>query len=416
MRTDPVQDVDAATRGHKPIIGWTVVGYGFLAIALSATGRTLLSLAMPLWESELAWSRSLISTAGAIALLVMAVTSPVAGDFIDRFGPRKLLTAGFAILGTGLAFTTVSTLPWHLLLSFGLICGVGFGVVGASVFFAAVAPYFVERRGFALAVVDSGATVGPLLLVPLAAMLLASWGWRFEFNAMALGCALMAPVAWYLLPRNSGKHQPELGASSERLGTRLLELARSPTFNLLFWSFLLCGFTSSGVIETHFLPYAAICGFSGVKAAGAYGLLSGINLIGILLAGWLSDRMNRPLLLAGIYAVRSLSFVLLAQVGNDLSMLYLFSAVFGLFDYATAPVVASLVASHLGVRVMGLSMGLLSAGHSIGAALGALAGGLAFDAYGSYRGLWLLSVAMALLAALVAAFIKNKPLAPMQSC
>jgi predicted MFS family arabinose efflux permease len=115
------------------------------------------------------------------------------------------------------------------------------------------------------------------------------------------------------------------------------------------------------------------------------------------------------MLLAAIYAVRSLTFILLMQVGNDLSLLYAFSVIFGLFDYATAPVVASLVASHLGVRVMGLSMGLLSAGHSIGAALGAFAGGVAFDVLGSYRWLWILSVSMALLAALIAAFIQKNP-------
>lgn len=393
----------------NPIVGWTVVGYGFIAIALSASARALLSLVMPLWESELGWSRSLISTAGAIALIIMAVTAPVAGDFIDRFGPRKLLTGGFVILGAGLALTTVSTAPWQLLLNFGIISGVGFGVVGASVFFAAVAPYFVRRRGFAMAVVDSGSTVGPLLLVPLAALMLPGFGWRYEFIAASIGCLLMAPIALWLLPKDSGKNDPEQDASHEPMRARLIYLVRSPTFNLLFWSFLLCGFTSSGVIETHFLPYAAICGFGGVTAAGAYGLLSGINLVGVLVAGWLSDRMSRPMLLAAIYAVRSLTFILLMQMGNDLSLLYAFSVIFGLFDYATAPVVASLVASHLGVRVMGLSMGLLSAGHSLGAALGAFAGGVAFDVLGSYRWLWILSVSMALLAALIAAFIKKNP-------
>jgi predicted MFS family arabinose efflux permease len=396
------------TSTHE-LFGWTIVGYGFIAVALSSSGRALLSLVMPLWESEMGWSRSAISTAGATALIIMAATAPVAGDFTDRFGPRKLLMAGFMILGAGLALTTVSTTPWQLILNFGVISGVGFGVVGVSVFFAAVAPYFVARRGFVMAVVDSGSTVGPLLLVPLAALLLPAFGWRFEFNAIALACFVMAPVAIYLLPKNSGKHDELHPAAHEPVKNRLLDLARSPTFHLLFWSFLLCGFTSSGVIETHFLPYAAICGFGGVKAAGAYGLLSGINLVGILVAGWLSDRMNRPLLLSGIYAVRSLCFILLMDIGNDATLLYTFSVVFGLFDYATAPVVASLVASHLGVRVMGLSMGLLSAGHSIGAAMGAFAGGVAFDALGSYRWLWLMSFAMAVLAALIAAFIKRAP-------
>jgi MFS family permease len=353
----------------------------------------------------------LISSAGALALLVMALTAPIAGNFIDRFGPRKLLAAGFVILGLGLLLTTVSVAPWQLLLSFGLVAGVGFGVVAVNAFFAAIAPYFVEQRGFAMAVVDSGSTMGPLILVPVAALLLTGFGWRFEFVTMALACIAMAPFAWYLLPVTSGKKQDGGDRRDEKLSRRLVELIRSPVFNLLFWGFFLCGFTSSGVVETHFLPYAQICGFNAVTAAGAYGFLSGINLVGILAAGWLSDRVNRPLLLAGIYVIRSLSFILLIQVGNDVPSLYLFAALFGLFDYATAPVVASLVASHLGVRVMGLSMGLIGAGHSLGAAIGAFAGGVLFDTFSSYRALWLMSIAMAVLAALISAFIPKSAIA-----
>lgn len=386
-------------------VGWSIVVYGFVAVAISATARALLSLAMPLWEAEQGWSRSLISLAGALALVVMALTAPIAGNFIDRFGPRKLLTGGFVILGLGLLLTTVSVEPWHLLLSFGVVSGIGFGVVAVMAFFAAIAPYFTEQRGFAMAVVDSGSTVGPLILVPAAALLITGFGWRIEFTTMALTCIAMAPLAWYLLPVTSGKDMHSGGRNEEKLLHRVFELIRNPIFNLLFWGFFLCGFTSSGVIETHFLPYAQICGFNGVTAAGAYGFLSGINLVGILAAGWLSDRVNRPLLLAGIYAIRSLSFILLIQVGNDVPSLYFFAALFGLFDYATAPVVASLVASHLGVRVMGLSMGLLGAGHSLGAAAGAFAGGVLFDSFSSYRGLWLMSIAMAVLAALISVFI-----------
>ena len=391
-------------RGTR-FVGWSIVVYGFVAVAISATARALLSLAMPLWEAEQGWSRSLISLAGALALVVMALTAPIAGNFIDRFGPRKLLTVGFVILGLGLLLTTVSVAPWQLLLSFGVVSGIGFGVVAVSAFFAAIAPYFIEQRGFAMAVVDSGSTVGPLILVPVAALLITGFGWRIEFITMALACIAMAPLAWYLLPVTSGKKLDSAGSSDKKFLHRVIELIRNPIFNLLFWGFFLCGFTSSGVIETHFLPYAQICGFNGVTAAGAYGFLSGINLVGILAAGWLSDRVNRPLLLAGIYVIRSLSFILLIQVGNDVPSLYFFAALFGLFDYATAPVVASLVASHLGVRVMGLSMGLLGAGHSLGAAIGAFAGGVLFDSFSSYRGLWLMSIAMAVLAALISAFI-----------
>jgi hypothetical protein len=85
--------------------------------------------------------------------------------------------------------------------------------------------------------------------------------------------------------------------------------------------------------------------------------------------------MNRPLLLGSIYILRGLSFIVLIWASRDISLLFLFAVLFGLFDYSTVPVTASLVASHMGLRVMGLTMGLLSAGHALGAATGVFGGG-----------------------------------------
>ncbi len=117
----------------------------------------------------------------------------------------------------------------------------------------------------------------------------------------------------------------------------------------------------------------------GFPSATAYGVLSALNLAGMITAGWLSDRVHRPLLLAFIYIARAGAFVLLLFVGDNYPLLIIFAIVFGLFDYSTVPVTASYLASRLGIRVLGLSMGLLSAGHAIGGAAGAWAGGAVFD-------------------------------------
>ena len=152
---------------------------------------------------------------------------------------------------------------------------------------------------------------------------------------------------------------------------------KQPAFHILFWSFLICGFTTTGVIETHLLPFASFCGFPPIPSATAYGLLSAINLVGMIVAGWLTDRMNRFVLLASIYLLRALTFVLLGSIpGTGIETLFVFAALFGAVDYATVPVTASLVASHVGLRTMGLAMGMISAGHSIGGALGAFSGRL----------------------------------------
>jgi MFS family permease len=197
-------------------------------------------------------------------------------------------------------------------------------------------------------------------------------------------------------------------STTSGLRTDLGFILRNGTFHLLFWSYLICGYTSSGVIETHLIPYAAFCGFGPVPSATAYGLLSAVNLGGMILAGWLTDRMNRPLLLAGIYLIRSLTFVLLVNVGTSYETLLVFTVIFGLVDYSTVPVTASLIASHIGLRVMGLAFGLISAGHAIGGALGASLGGYLFDLSQQYALVWWSSFGLAIIAGLLVFGVRSQ--------
>jgi predicted MFS family arabinose efflux permease len=137
-------------------------------------------------------------------------------------------------------------------------------------------------------------------------------------------------------------------------------------------------------------------------------VLSALNLAGMIAAGWLSDRVHRPRLLAFIYTARAAAFVLLMFVADSYPLLIIFAIIFGLFDYSTVPVTASYLASRLGTRTLGLSMGLLSAGHAIGGAAGAWAGGAAFDWTGEYRVVWTGSVILAVSAALLVVALSDK--------
>jgi MFS family permease len=151
-----------------------------------------------------------------------------------------------------------------------------------------------------------------------------------------------------------------------------------------------------------------MCGFAPVPSATAYGLLSGVNMVGMIAAGWFSDRAHRPSLLAFIYLVRAGAFVLLMNVGTSYPLLLGFSIVFGLFDYSTVPVTASYIAARLGVRNLGLAMGILSAGHAVGGALGAWSGGLLFDMSGGYMALWRLSIGLALAAVILVVLLSDE--------
>lgn len=389
---------------------WIVVGCGFLVLAVSYSARAVLGLVMPVWESELGWSRGFVSSTGALALIVMAVIAPVAGRLIDRHGARFTLLSGLAVLALGCLPVATTSNRLVFLLAFGGVSAIGFGIVAWHVVSTAIVRVMRSNIGLATGLAGTGSTVGQFLVVPLLAVFLTYGSWRWSFIALALASALLIPIIWYALTGAVGTSEPVHREAAIRtsLAADLVYLAKQPTFHLLFWSFFLCGYTTTGVIETHFLPYASFCGFGPLPSATAYGFLSIVNMAGMLIAGWLTDRMNRPLLLGGIYLLRGATFIVLMNVGADIETLFLFAALFGVVDYSTVPVTVSLAASHLGVHVLGLAMGLIAAGHNVGGAAGAFLGGYLFDLYARYDWVWISSVWLAALAGAMVFFVRER--------
>lgn len=388
-----------------------VVALGFLALAFSYSARAVLGLAMPIWESDLNWSRGYVSNVAAIALVVMAIVAPISGYLLDRKGLRFTLLLGMFAVCLSCILISFSESKWILILSFGLIGGIGFGIVATHIIAAAVARVYPDNVGLASGIATSGSTAGQFLIVPLVAILLASFSWRWGFIGIAIGTALLIPLIW-IIPEdrdleNAASESTRTGPSDWKKD--LHGVLINPIFHLLFWSYLICGYTTSGVIETHLLPYASFCGFAPVPSATAYGLLSAVNLLGMIGVGWLTDRMNRPLLLGCIYVIRGFTFWLLLNVGTSYENLLLFAILFGVVDYSTVPVTTSLVASHLGLRVVGFVMGLLTAGHQIGAAIGASLGGYFFVVNKTYDLIWISSAVLAVIAGILVFLLKDKP-------
>ena len=389
----------------RPSRSWNIVILAFFALSLSYTARSALQIAMPFWQSEFGWSRSLVSLGGAAALVTSGLLAVVGGTLLSRIGARRVLAGGLVALALGLAATAaIGGVAWQFLLVYGGLVAVGYGLVSQSVVSTMIAWSFTERRGLATGIANSGATAGQLILLPVLAQMFASFGWRPAYLALGLGNILILGFVLHYLRAGAEAKTP---ARRSEESASLRDLVLSPVFHALFWSYVICGFTTSGVIETHFVPYAILCGFPPVTGATAFSLLMAVNFGGVVLAGWLSDRVHRPMLLGSIYILRGLTFFLLMNITNDPAMLAAFAVMFGLFDYSTVPVTASIAASHLGLRVMGLAMGLLAAGHALGGAAGALFAGRMYDLFARYDGVWLTSVGVAIFAGLICFTIRE---------
>jgi MFS family permease len=391
--------------------GWVVVAMLFFALALTFTARSSVGVLMPVWEQELGWGRTLISSGSSLVLAMMALSSPLAGNLMDRYGPSPVFAVGLALLGGAIIATSAVREEWQFLVVFGLAGGLGFGAVSLPLVSTAVAVYFTRNRGLASGIAMSGSTGGQLPTLLLLGILVTSIGWRGAYITFGLLLIFLAPVSLALIRRRSNAQPdrksdiPDVAPAQMSLLEKLKFLCRDRTFLLLIGAFTLCGFTTAGVIDVHFIPYAVSVGYPLVDSTAAYGVHGLFNLIGLLLAGFLADHLRRPRLLSLIYVIRALSFILLLYISVDIKLMYLFAAIFGLLNFSVLPLVASLVATNIGVRIMGLTMGLVFAGHSIGGAIGAFLGGYFYDLFGDYELLWMLSAGLSAAAAVFSILI-----------
>ena len=394
------------SRANPRLVVWLC----FATLSIVMSGRQVVSIMTDEWTKTLGWSKTFIGSGQSVALLMVAFVAPVAGNLADRYGARLMLVLGLLAVSTGLLIFAIYPVAGLYIVGYGFVGGIGFATANMHLISTAIAKMFTDGRGLATGIANSGATAGQFITVPLVTAGLAYMSWRWSIVAVALACAGMAAVIWAVLKPSDEERTESARAMAEPrepLAARLRFLVMSPTFHILYWSFFICGITTTGAIETHFLPYAAFCGFPPVPASGVYGLTMAINLGGMFLSGWLTDRVNRPLLLGTIYIVRSLSFIVLMFVGTSYEMMILFAVIYGIFDYSTVPPTASLTASKLGLKIMGLAMGLITGGHALGGALGAFLGGYLFDLFARYTEMWWAAFGAAVLAGLMVFCLKE---------
>lgn len=391
--------------------GWIVVAICFVALSFTFGARSSVSMVLPIWTQELGWSATQVSTGASLVLVMMALGSPVAGNLMDRFGARIVMACGLLALALGVGATSYVSDATYYYILFGVVGGVGWASVSIPMTTAAISGYFVKFRGLAIGIGVSGASGGQLPILTLLGIMIAALGWRQSYQILAVVMAAMAVLVLlrFRLPIDDPEDRTEMPAAPDKdaLIDRLRFLFANRTFVLLLGAFSLCGFTTAGVIDVYFIPYAISCGFTLVEGSAAYGVHGLGNLAGVVLFSWMADHVNRPRLLASMFFLRAAAFVLLMFISVDIRVMFVFAAIFGILNFATFPVIANIVATHIGVRIIGLTLGLLFGGHSLGAAIGVVIGGWMFDISARYDFVWWLSVALAAMAGVFAILVRE---------
>lgn len=400
---------------------WVVLAV--LAVVLIATSglRAVFGVFIKPLETEFGWSRTALSGAAALSLLVLGAVAPFIGRLADLWGARALVAGGIALLGIGTLVSGGVSELWHVYVALGLLPALGAAGAGFTTAIPLVVRWFDSRRGLAIGIAGAAMSAGQLVVVPLAMWLTLRVGWRQSFLWLGAGLVvLILPLAIALIqsdPRDKGVvpyGAGELGAASElvaRSGEQRVSIAeamRCPAFWLLVGSYSVCGYTSGGLIGTHLIPHAVEHGFSEMAGAQALGLTGAMSIVGTIASGWVCDRFGRKGPLAVYYLLRGLSLLFLTMV-RDVPSLLLFAVVFGLNYFSTAPPTTTLTATIFGRNSVGELSGWIFLFHQVGSALAAAIGGWLFDQTGSYSWAFLSAALLAFIAAALTLSISEEP-------
>ena len=355
------------------------------------------------------WGRDVFALALAIQVLIWGAATPFAGALADRFGIAPVLSVGAILYAAGLALMAYSTTPAMLNLSAGFIAG--FGVAGSS--FTLVLAAFgkllpQEWRSLAFGAGTAAGSFGQFLFSPLAVGLIDGFGWQNALVIFGAIVLLIVPLSLALsAPR--GELQDAAGAAEEQsLKQALAEAFGHRSYVLLVLGFFTCGFQLL-FITVHLPAYLVDRGLSADAGAWTLGVIGLFNIIGSLLAGWLSGRMPMRYLLSVIYVARSLAVVAFISLPVTPASAITFGAVMGLLWLSTVPPTSGLVALMFGTRWLATLFGFAFFSHQVGGFLGVWLGGVLYEQTGSYDVIWWGSVFFGVISAIINLPILEKP-------
>jgi MFS family permease len=403
--------------------GWVIVAVTFLTMlttagAMGLPGALILSL-----HKDFGWDVSEISSALALRLALFGLIGPFSATLMERYGVRNIVLAAVCLLVIGLLSALAMTRLWQLVLMWGVVVGVGTGLTAVVLGAIVSSRWFTAHRGLVLGMLTASTATGQLVFLPLAAWLVAHVGWRFALIPSILGLATAAIlVVLFMRDRPSDVGLLPVGdtaapavppaarrpAIAQAFGA-LAEGSRSTTFWILFATFFICGLSTNGLIQTHFIALCADFGMPEVEAASTLAMMGAFDFVGTILSGWLSDRFDNRWLLFWYYGLRGLSLLYLPSSTFSLYGLSLFALFYGLDWIATVPPTVKLAANSFGREKAGVMFGWIFAGHQIGAATAAFGAGFARSEFATYLPAFYTAGAMCLVAALLALIIRRGP-------
>jgi MFS family permease len=390
-------------RSSKIFYGYVVIAAAFIIITLMYGAQGCFGVFFKPMSGEFGWSRAETAGPFALCMVVSGVLSIFSGRLGDRFGCRKLVSAGGFLFGMGYVLMSRITNLWQLYL-FYLLVAVGVSTLYVPVV-SLIARWFAKRRGLISGISTSGVGVGIVVMPPICSRLIESFGWRIPLVALGIILIVLIVPLGQLL-----KNAPENGnmlVSRESSRKPVLETGKGITFNQAlrmspFWlisiAWLCYGFFYQTAV-VHIVPYATDIGMSAISAATVLMVIGITGTIGRLTLGYVADRLGNMFTTYVSCGIIGLCYLGLL-FSSGLWALYLFAFIFG-YVVAFGLLLIPIIAEYFGLLDVGVISGFGIFTYYVGGALGPLTAGGIFDTAGSYHWAFAACAAAGLIGALL---------------
>ncbi len=398
---------------------WVPVICGALILTIGIGARQSFGIFQKPIAADLNVGRELWSFGTALAMLLMGAFSPFVGNLADRFGTARTVAAGGILYVAGMLMIALASEGVTLTLG-NVLSGVGLAAAGFGPIFGAIARQTPPaQRSVALGVATAGGSFGQFAIVPIASILQNRFdNWHMTMFVLTALSALMVVLSFGLREDRRASSVPPGMAGTQTARNALEEAFRTQGFWLLTIGFFVCGFHVA-FIGLHLPSYIADNSvgmsffgrpISALELGGwAIGLVGLFNIAGSLIWGWLGDYHLRKDMLALLYALRALAFLLFLALPLSWMSVLLFAAALGFLWLGTVPLTSGLVGYLFGPAHMSMLWGIVFFSHQLGSFFGGWGAGRLYDLQGNYNSVWWISVVLGVFAALIHWWIRERP-------
>jgi MFS family permease len=382
--------------------GWIIVAVTFVTMAIGVNARTAFSLFFPPIIDEFGWERGVTAGAFSFGFLVSAAVSPLIGRLMDRSGPRAVMELGVALMAGGLLLAPLTTQPWHLYATIGVMVGSGsvcLGYSGQSLF---LPNWFIRRRGLAIGLAFAGVGIGSMTLLPWVQHMIEATGWRTACSTMAfLVLIVLAPINLLLRkrPEDIGL-EPDGDAAPSETSTPVSNIVdpiwvgidwtlKRAIRTARFWWLALgyfCGLYIWYAVQVHQTKYLLDIGFGPGVAVWALGAVSLLGIPGQIWLGHLSDRLGREWIWSASCLGFAICFAALIGLSHlpTLMLVAIMVLAQGALGYGLTSVMGAIVLEIFQGRHFGSIFGTVMLAALAGGAAGPWITGMLHDRSGNY--------------------------------